>query len=403
MEKIEEKGYIFDRLDRPDGIVDSARVLSRVGGGVGEGFGDGVIFHSRKRMYGESRALARWLCKRTGREFPSVLFVGGGACETAITLIACAMLGGRLTLAEEMPDGIPESDLVIAPCPTDRIEAERFVALDELAAAVMGESLSADGVEEIPRGEVTLRFITPDGRAEEYSEREAILIARAYARAEGLMPWDTVLSTLAPTSREGFFGGVLAPMLSAREWVYARRTEGFSEQMRLTRPTRLLCGEVMMGELYEGMKELYVAPSAWQKGKGSHPLRRRLDRLFPRTRAAWRRLRLELVHYPYGGRLSGVTVLGRTEEKQSEFLAEMGVLTSSVISSEGCALAGYRRWSDERGFWRLPRYLCADMREVGPRGYGRLTFFVGGEEDQSIPSDLVGFPTRRGRFFVCEG
>ena len=354
-------------------------------------------------MYGESRALARWLCKRTGGESPSVLLVGGGACETALTLIACAMLGGRLTLAEEMPDGIPESDLVIAPSPTDLVSPESFVALGELAAAVMGESLSADGGEPCPRGEITLRFITNGGRVEEYSEREAILIARAYARAEGLMPWDTVLSTLAPTSREGFFGGVLAPMLFAREWVYARPTSSLSEQMRLVRPTRLLCGEGLMGELCEGMRELYVAPSAWQKGKGSHPLRRRLDRLFPRTRAAWRRLRLELVHYPYGGRLSGVTVLGGTDERESEFLAEMGVLTSSVISTEGCALAGYRRWGDERGFWRLPRYLCADMQEVGPRGYGHLTFFVGGEEEYSVASDLVGFPTRRGRFFVCEG
>ena len=428
--KMKEHNWILSEYDREDTIVETARIFSRRKGGIGEGFGEGIILCSRKKMYEEAEALARYIKRSSGERETSVLLVDGGMYDTSIVTVACSMLGCELTLSQTYPEAYSEYSMFIAPHrPMEKDGAGgSFVALSELNAVVLGE-LSGDIDEEKQiatdnKESLCLRFLysSSEGRVilERYSESDAVMIAKAYARAEGLLPWDVLFSTLHPCSKEGFFGGLLAPMLTAKKWVYSPLSHLTFEQMRLCSPTKLFCSDELTREILSEMRELKVAPKRWQKGKGSHPLRLKLDRIFPRTRAALRRLKMIYVHYPFGGKLSGITTNGNIDTDCASGLLEFGVFASSVLTVENCALAGFRKTGDREGLWRLPKYLCADMCNVGARGTGTITFWGGGissntpnehtfkpgefrkenEKDAWLVSDLFGFTTLKGKFLV---
>ena len=429
--KMKEQKWILSEYESVDRIADTARIFSRREGGIGEGFGEGVILCSRRKMYEEATALARYLKRISGDAEPSVLLVDGGMYDASIVTVACSMLGCTLTLSEAFPEAIPECSIMIAP---HRPAAENgqeysFVAISELNAIVLGELSAEDNEEKMqiaPSDDncLLLQFLRSDSDGgttlESYSEYDAVMIAEAYARAEGVFPWDVLYSTLHPCSKEGFFGGLLAPMLTAKKWVYSPYTPLIFEQMRLCAPTKLLCDVELAQELLSEMRVLKVAPKAWQKGRGSHPLRLKLDRLFPRTRAALRRLKMIYVHYPFGGKLSGVITKGELSADAERGFLEFGVLSSSILTADNCPLAGFRKTGDRVGFWRLPKYLCADMCNVDPFGHGTIILWGGGlsentpnghtfkagefreenEKNAWLVSDLFGFSTRKGTFFV---
>ena len=431
-DKMKEEFWSLIEYGGEYGIADAVRIFSRRGGGIGEGFGDGVILCTRRKLYEEAKALAGYIKRVTGEESPSVLLADGGMYDTALVTVACSLFGGVLTLSETLPESTPECSIMIAPhrptCDSD--ESRPFLALGELNAVILGELASecdaknreCDAKIEVDAAKLCVRFLcaASERRIESYTEAAAMRTARRYARAEGILPWDVCFSTLHPCSKEGFFGGLLAPMLYAKKWFYCGATRNVFEEMKLCAPTKLLCDCRLVRELSLEMKALRSAPSAWQRGRGSHPIRLKLDRLFPRTRAALRRLKMIYVHYPFGGRLSWVVTVGELDSECTETLSTFGVISSSLLSVDNCALAGFRRSGDREGFWRLPSRLFADMCNVGVGGIGTVTFFGDGLSESApnghtfkagefreefgsqylLVSDLRGFSTRKGVFFV---
>ena len=84
------------------------------------------------------------------------------------------------------------------------------------------------------------------------------------------------------------------------------------------------------------------------------------------------------VHYSFGGRLSSVTTYGELSWECEDSLIKFGVISSSLIGIENCAIVGYREIGDEEGFWQLPSGLFSDMCDVSKGGFGRITFFGDG-------------------------
>lgn len=394
---MKDEGYFFDEYDRPDRIGDTARIFSSRSGGLS----NGEIFYSRARLYSEGVAFARYLKRKTKREKPRVLLTDAGVYEVSLLLVSCALLGCELWLVVGNTDSVPECDAVVGRRYREDFSSARFISSGEIPSILLGESLIEPPENERLCGEIEICFLSENGFVK-YTEREAILIAREYARAMGLVPFDAVITTLSPLSREGFFGGILAPFLHAKRWVCVDEGSDLFDEMRLLSPTKLFCDGGVFLRFADEVERVSKLPSAWKKGQGSHPVRRKLDKLFPRTRAALRFWRLLSLHSHFGGRLSGACVLGEADKEQSARLLDFGVLTSSVISIPLHAIVGHRRAYDKEGFYRLPRYLSADMTDVIPRGYGCLTFFVGWDDKSAAKSELFGFPTRKGGFFVAQ-
>lgn len=419
-----EVGMDFDYIDAEDSIFDTARIFSRRGGGIGEGFGDGVILCTRKKLYEEAIALSRYIKRTLSEGECSVLLVGGGMYDTAVLTVACSRIGCPLTLSEYTPNVELSCGLMIADhSPSDSfINYKTFLSIGELNAVILGElSGEAEDDGDIRREGFSVNFLNAsDGSVESYFEQMAVRTAHRYANAEGIFPWDVCLSTLHPCSREGFFGGLLAPMLYAKKWFYCGSFGNVFEEMRLCAPTKLLCEPMLAERISEEMERLRTVPSAWHKGRGSHPIRLKLDKLFPKTRAALRRLKMIYVHYPFGGRLVSVAALGELSESTAESLADFGVLSASMLGIKRCALVGFRRYGDKVGRWRLPKGLFADMCDVGAGGIGRITFYGDGlsigevkghtlkagelrREHAIAPllvSDIWGFSCSKGLFYA---
>lgn len=377
-----EYNYLRTKYEPEDSIADSVRIFSGRGGGIGEGFGDGVILSTRRKLYEESTALAGYIKRMLSEDGESVFLVGGGMYDTAAITVSCSLIGCSLTLCETLPKFAFSCDLLIASHqPIDEhVKYKSFISLSELNAVILGELACDADVKNITIGSgFSVVFLGErDDEIESYNEQMAVRIARRYAKAEGIFPWDTCFSTIHPCSREGFFGGLLAPMLYAKKWFYCSDFGNAFEEMKLSSPTKIVCEPKFAEELMNEMEKLKSLPSFWKKGVGSHPLRLKLDKLFPRTRAAIRRLKMIYVHYHFGGRISGVATIGELNEKTSESLASFGVLSSSLLGIKNCALVGFRRYGDKRNFWRLPEGLFADMCNVGGGGLGRVTFFGDG-------------------------
>ena len=117
------------------------------------------------------------------------------------------------------------------------------------------------------------------------------------------------------------------------------------------------------------------APRLWQKGKGSHPMRRKLERIFPSTRAALRRLKMICVGYPFGNKLAKIVCIGEPEAESSLLLLELGILSHSLLTVDCCALAGFRLIGEPDGRWRLPKTLKSSMCDIKEGGVGKLTFY----------------------------
>ena len=411
-----------ESFDAEDGIGDSARIFSRRDGGVGESFSDGIIICTRRKLYEESVALAAYL-----RRFLSingrVLLIGGGMYDTAVITTACSLVGCALVLSEAVPVHNVLYDVIIASqLPEEScVRYKSYLSFGELNAVILGEMIEkSDNVNEVGESDFSVSFISGDGEIESYPEQMAVRVACRYADAQGIFPWDVCMSTLHPCTKEGFFAGFLAPMLRAKKWIYCDDPQNVFEEMRLCSPTKLTTTPEIAERLLGEMEALRSAPSVWQKGRGSNPLRLKLDRIFPRTSAAIRRFRMIYVHYHFGGMLSGVTTLGELSESCMESLAHFGVLSSSLIGTKNCALSGYRKYGDSNGYWRLPDGLFADMCDVRAGGVGKVTFYGDGisigptnghtfkagelrneyNENAILVSEFCGFSTSKRIFFA---
>ena len=447
-------------------VADVSRNFTHRKGTIGEGFGEGVLICSRGKLYDECRALARYIKARLCGKAPSILLCDGGMYDTATVAVTASLLSCTLTLSRDIPTERIECSVTIAPHPPVWQSDELFISTDELQAIILGElaeehirnlerieaeknipvfewgaSLESQGfgacvkddksaecdAETSPNATLfeLVLLSNPAGKDfERYSEAAVISAAREYRVAEGLFPFDTCFSTLHSCTKEGFFGGILAPMMTSKRIFHASPSPCLFEQMRLSSPTKLLCEPSLAAEIAYSMQRLKETPRAWRKGRGSNPLRLKLDRLFPRTRAAIRRLRLVFIHYPFGGRLSGICTVGDSlstlPDSTVDTLLGFGIVATSLMSVKNCLLTGFRRASDPADLWRLARGLRADMCDVEKNGVGRLTFggnlvsdaptnghtLTAGElrlefpEKRLLVTELCGFPSRNGTFFV---
>ena len=416
----------FYRFTQIDSIARRAARLSLRRGGFCEGFGDGLMIYSREKLFTESFALARALQARSADRLSprSILLSGGGMYDTLLLLIASSLLSCPLTLSESLPDDVSGHELIISSDPRrDGARGGGIIFTDELGSLALGElcdtedMLSGFSFPDDRRFEI--RFLTSSG-SEAFSESAALAIAGEYRRAEGLSRYEACFSTLPPYTKEGFFGGLLAPMLYSGRFGYAPTSDELFEQIRLCAPSTLLSYREVAIRISKEMQALRNAKSSWQKGRGSHPLRRRLDRIFPRTRAALRRLKMISIRYPFGNKLARIVCIGEPERESAGLLHSLGIFSHSLMTVEGCGLAGFRFSHDPDGLWQLPRSLSASMCDVRAGGVGKLTFLgdnlaLGKSEYHStragrfrsellyprlLVSDIWGFPSKNHTFFA---
>ena len=418
--KMENK-MIFDLLEG-DKIVSLAFRQIRRGGG-GEGFGDGIVIHSREKLLVESLSIAKYIKKKLDGSESSdrgILLCGGGMYETLILTVASSILSCRLFLTDKLPTESYGCGVIVAESPT----ADGFslsISFDELGSLVLGELSSLEDFDwEYSQNSLCeLCFLGRSG-LEIYSEDKALDLAREYKSALKISPLSTLFSTLPAYTKEGFFGGLLCPLLFARKWVLTRPTAALFEQIKLTSPSVLLCEGETQDAIAAEMEKLRRAPRLWQRGKGTHPLKVKFDKLFPKTRAALRRLKMIYVHYHFGGKLKRIATLGEGEVGAVESLHSFGVTSTSILTVDLCGFVGFRVSGDRECLWRLPKGLFADMCSVGQSGVGKLTFygkdlalgsssghtFESGSfrseffEELILVSDLYGFPAQKGVFYV---
>ena len=409
-----------------DSVARRAARLSLRRGGLCEGFEDGLMIYSRERLFTESFALARTLQERSADRLSprSILLSGGGMYDTLLLLIASSLLSCPLTLSEALPDDISDYELIISADPRrDGARGGRIIFTDELGSLALGklsdtEDMLADfSFPKDRRFEII--FLSGAGR-EAFSEPSALAIAKEYKHAEGLSRHEACFSTLPPYTKEGFFGGLLAPMLYSGRFGYAPTSDELFEQIKLCAPSTLLSYREVAIRISKEMQSLKNAKAVWQRGRGSHPLRRRLDRIFPRTRAALRRLKMISIRYPFGSKLSRIVCIGEPERESAELLHSFGIFSHSLLSVDRCGLAGFRISRDPDGRWRLPRSLSASMCDVGVGGVGKLTFIGDHLADGTaewhstrsgsfrsellyprlLVSDIWGFPYKNHTFFA---
>ena len=334
-----------------------------------EGCVSGITY---EKLVNDSVALARIISRR----YPSaVLLHGGKAHETLLILLAASLLELPLILCSERSDS-EAIGATVKSCGSIFSVSEslkdRDIALSQLTAAVEGGySELQTRLPDFRGSGFLLSFFSKD-RLDSYSEDSLLHSAYELGILSSYDRSDVTLSDLDPLSPEGIVCALLAPLITGGTAVFMKRGRDIEPYARIVRPTRLLCGA-------ETATKALSAVRREERGSAalpivySHPKSGIFRLLGERASLAQRRRLYSGRLMRLGGRLRHITLTDDPKMSLAQSFSELGIVTGSILSTDGCPFVGLKNIFSQSGSWRLPRGLFADVCGVGKGGVGRLT------------------------------
>ena len=366
---------------------------------IGESRGNGVVFRSYEKLRIDALGASVLLFEKGESRITSTEL---DAYHTAVLTLACSRAGAHLVFSESNDGG--KGVLV----------GDEFISEDELDARLSG--IISSPIPDIPSNSESAFFTLRDGST--YSESAAILSAKSFANGCPLVRTDSLAYLSHPDTAEGLFCGIIAPLIKGATSVRCTDARNMLKCMKMTSPTRLLCGETHAGALLLKLSRI-------KKLRLKEITRKRNDRsLKLLTDPAWvaiRRLIRPRLLYALGGKLKTVAVLGELSPRRTRAFFSCGIFTVSIRAEKGLCPSLFHYGGDGQGVWRLPEGSLADVCRTEKGGIGRIIIsspairegesldstylplekrFDG--EKVSLVSSLSGYILRDGSVFVVK-
>lgn len=365
---------------------------------IGESLdGSSVITFSYQRLISDADAAAILISELSQKGSPISLH-GGSSYDSAVIFLACSSLKRRLIISDGLEDVMLLTDPQGEPISID---------LNELRALISG--VLARGVPAAPRADgEEMKIVFYDSLRGErcFSESAAVLSASELAASCRLSAKDTLLFTLPLHSPEGFFGGVLAPLLCGACTVCCPSERSVIRDLKLTRSTVILCSPRLTLAIKKKLSNLCRLPIHVFSKKSALNGGATLIKYFCAAEIACRRLLMARVRVSVGGRLRALVSLSEISDDSARALMFFGIECVMVLSTSACIPAAFRYGDDRRRVWTPPRDTVADICDVQRGGIGRITIssprLCEGSRDGTAVTELVGFITKNGEICLCE-
>ncbi len=323
---------------------------------IGETCGTGFVFYTYERLINDAIGAAILLSELAEPSDP--VTVGTSAYDTAVITIAASVLS-RSVIISDSDDSLTFKGIVI----TDKnTYSPRFISPSELRTLIAGVlSRRNPSLPSFERGNAKITFRSK-GQSDTYSERAAILSATAFNVGCTLTAKEKMMSLFSPHTPEGFFCGILAPLIAGAYTAVCADARSTVRYMRSLSPTKLFCPSDVAGAIL--LKLLRIKKKIPRTSYTPSPL--------DATRLWINRLSHPRISYLLGGRLRALIVAGEIPKASVSALFSLGIYSVMMRSVRGMSPALFRYAGDRAGKWSLPLGTNADMRNVQKGGIGNL-------------------------------
>ena len=323
---------------------------------IGETCGIGFVFYTYERLINDAMGAAILMSELAEPSDP--ITVGASAYDTAVMILAASVLS-RSIIISDPGESLTFNGIVIT---NKNTYSPRFISPSELRTLIAG--VLSRGTPALPtceRGNAEISF-RAGGQSDTYSERAALLSAAAFNAGCAIAKNDRLISLFTPSSPEGLFCGILAPLIAGSSSAVCADARSTVRYMRSLSPTKLFCPTEVAGAIL--LKILRIKKKFPRTSYSHSPL--------DTTRLWINRLSHPRISYLLGGRLRALIVAGEIPEGSANALFSFGIYSIMMRSVRGLSPALFRYAGDRIGKWSLPLGADADMRNVQKGGVGNL-------------------------------